>query len=137
MYKVYEAVENHIEKLGKSVKKCIIQKEGLQYPFKNVTVWPELPIYAQIQSGFEIPAGYVVDEKDSKNINPLNNKPYKERTLVQETNANGTVKVTPDMSELARKVNILWSERGGTDAAQKEYNADADFDSINAAEIPF
>lgn len=77
-YKVYEAEEKTTQS-GKTLKKLVLQKEGAQWPIKNVTIWSDNPLYDQAVSGGTIVCDLL--EKDSENINPNSGKPYKNRTV--------------------------------------------------------
>jgi len=141
MLKVYEVEERFIEKLNKNVKKLVIQKEGLQYPFRNVSAWQDLPIYNELVAGYQIPDGYDIFEKDGKNINPKSGKPYKERTLVAKENAGKDTrgsfeeKALTALGQINFKLDRLLSKDDVKQAADSiEYPEE---DGIDASEIPF
>lgn len=97
--KVYEA-EVKTTKTGKTLKKLVLQEEGKQYPYKNVTIWEDNPLYAQAVSGATLSCEIL--EKDSQNINPNTGKPYIERSV-----ANPNFKSPAEVQTMRTDTNIM------------------------------
>lgn len=141
MLKIYEC-EEKATKTGKKLKKLVVQKEGLQYPFKNVTAWEDLDIYNELDAGYQVPQGYEIFEKDSENINPNSGKPYKNRTLVKSRNENGTEK--SDVNVMKYIVDLNKRVKALEDAIETTHNkkvaeefGDYPEDDIKPEDIPF
>ena len=100
-YKVYE-VDEKTTQTGKQLKKLVLQKEGDQWPIKNVTMWSDHPDYMNTVSGGTLTC--TILEKDSKNINPKNNLPYKERTVGKPGQVNSAP--AAQLSEMGIKTHI-------------------------------
>lgn len=83
-------MEESITKTGKRLKRVMLEVEGKQYPYKNVTIWEDFPGFDTIQLGVKL-NGEIL-EKDSGNPNPhAPGKNYINRTLVAARNPNGTM----------------------------------------------
>lgn len=82
-YKVYEC-EAKVTGNGKELKKLVLQGEGKQYPDKNVTMWPNHPLYAEVAAGQTIDVE--IDIQDSKTPNPKGGF-YKNKTVINQTGA--------------------------------------------------
>lgn len=78
-YKVYEC-EERATRNGGTLKKLVLQGEGKSYPDKNVTMWSDHPLYADIAVGQEIDVELEV--KDSKTQNPKGGF-YKDKTVLK------------------------------------------------------
>lgn len=76
-FKVYE-VEHKVTPTGKELKKLVLQREGAQYPDKNVTMWSDHPAFATVAPGQEIEGD--LDIKESTVPNPHGGF-YKNKTL--------------------------------------------------------
>jgi len=61
-------VEDFTTRDGKPFKKAMIEQEGSQYPFKNVAVWSNNPLYEQVQPGAKVDGW--IDKKQSTTPNP-------------------------------------------------------------------
>lgn len=138
-YKVYEVTERTTG-TGKRVKSVVLQEEGKQYPYKNVSVWEDFPNFDEIAAGKTVNGDLV--EKDSDKVNPSSGKPYKNRTLYPSKNANGTekptqvgtaelknaimLKLVPLMEELLKEMKIA-------NARAKMLNDEID----NSEDVPF
>lgn len=79
-YKVYECEEKTTQS-GKTLKKLVLQREGAQWPIKNVTMWDDHPEYKDTQAGGILTCDLI--EKDSDTINPNSGKPYINRTVAK------------------------------------------------------
>lgn len=78
-YKVYE-VDEKATSTGKKLKRMVLQREGAQYPTKNVTIWEDHPDFAGVAAGKEF--NWDLMEKDSGTPNPnAPGKNYVDRTV--------------------------------------------------------
>lgn len=102
-FKVYEAEEKTTQS-GKTLKKLVLQKDGLQYPFKNVTIWGDNPLYAQAVPGATITCDLL--EKDSENINPNSGKPYVNRSVANPNMGAPKQTSNGNVNEMALKTHI-------------------------------
>lgn len=100
-YKVYE-VEAKTTQSGKNLKKLVLQKEGAQYPLKNVTIWEDNPLFEKAVAGETITCEIL--EKDSGNPNPnAPGKNYINRTVA---NPNRPATPTTNTNEMGIKTHI-------------------------------
>ena len=69
-HKVYEVNEKAFTKDGetKKMKSLVLQRDGAQYPIKNVAMWDGHPLFEGIAPGQEIDVEII--EKDSQTPNP-------------------------------------------------------------------
>ena len=126
--------EKYVAQLQKTIKKCVIQDPDKTYPYKNVTVWPELEIYEQVKPGYQVPENFTIEVKQGKAINPRNGKPYNQYTLTERKNPNGTIAKSFEErllrleDEVFHSKAVLKSEMPSTDYLEEE---------DNRIEIPF
>lgn len=103
-YDVYK-VEEQTTKTGKQVKKLVLQKEGAQYPLKNVSMWSDHPQYASVAPGQQLTCE--IYESDSGVPNPkAPGKNYINRTV---SNPNGNTSPAPKAAptgDVATKADI-------------------------------
>ena len=79
-YKIYE-VDEKTTQSGKTLKKLVLQKEGAQWPIKNVTMWNDHPDWEKAVAGGTLTCDLL--EKNSDQINPNSGKPYINRTVAK------------------------------------------------------
>lgn len=139
--KIYEVEEKQLRN-GKTIKKCVIQEEGKQYPYKNVTVWDNYPEYAGVQAGAVFTHSRINVTEQEGTRNPNNGKPYNNYTLefIKEQNANGTSKPAQNdensviLTRIEGKIDKLLSmATGGKNEPQNDYP----MDDIDPSQIPF
>lgn len=106
-FKVYEAEEKTIPS-GTALKKLVLQKEGMQYPIKGVTIWDDHPDYDKYVAGATVSCELI--EKDSGTPNPnAPGKNYINRTVAKPGQA-GTqevqqMRVDTNMMQVLQAVN--------------------------------
>lgn len=134
----YEVEEREVQVKGapKKVKKCVIQEDGKQYPYKNVTVWEDYPEYAGVQAGAKFDHSYV-DARDSDQINPNSGKPYKNYTLKYGAGASDQQSGGSDsflLRKMDAKLDTIIKIVGGNQPVKPD---DTPSDEINPDDIPF
>lgn len=105
-YKVFD-VEEKVTQTGKSLKKLTLQGEGKQYPDKNVTMWSDHPLFANIAAGQKIDVE--LDIKDSTVPNPHGGF-YKNKTVIGPkggSKASANAPQSPQSDGSARVVNMI------------------------------
>lgn len=119
------------------IKKCMIEVEGRQYPYKNVTVWNNYPEYAGVQAGAKFTHSHIVTTEQEGTLNPHNNKPYNNYTLTYgEGSGQASTGGSDNSVQLTRmeaKIDQLMSKAGIV--AQKAVSEPTD--SIDPDDIPF
>lgn len=125
-YKIFE-VEEKTTQSGKQLKKLVLQREGAQYPIKNVTIWGDHPLYDQAVPGGELSCE--INETDSGTPNP--NAPGK--NYINRTVDNSGMSKGPDTDLMALKTQMdQWGqaimndlkvlrEKLGVDSQGKDY----------------
>lgn len=129
----FTTVEERATPTGKKLKKCSVEKEGMQFPFNGVTVWEDHPDYEQVAVGFETDSSYI-HEVNSETPNP--NKPgsfYKNRTLKVSNGPNAQTHplVNAKLSELNNRLKILEEKILGDAGSNEEW-----FDNQGPKEAP-
>jgi len=141
--------EEKATQTGKKLKKCMMEVEGRDFPYKNVTVWEDCPIYEDIKPGHVINEGYHINvqpqkaKDDGSHINPHNNKPYNNYTLYQGEKQNqptlgssaleGRVKKVED--DIKQIVEVLKEHKITPKTEEKK--DDYQDDEISPEDVPF
>ncbi len=105
-HSIYKVETKTFEKDGveKEMKSLVIQREGAQYPTKNVAMWDNHPLFATIEAGQE--HELEIEEKDSKTPNPHGGF-YKNRQVLNEApkqEPRGTVNTETRLTRLEKAV---------------------------------
>lgn len=109
MYDIFK-VEDQTTRTGKQLKRLIIQKDGDQYPMKNVTMWNDHPLFNSIQAGQT--HNFEIYESDSGVPNPkAPGRNYLNRTVSnpnssQSTQTQAKASQNQNITELAIKTHI-------------------------------
>ena len=132
-YKVYEVEVKGFNKDGeaKTMKSLVLQREGAQYPTKNVAMWSDHPLYATIATGQEHELTLI--EKDSQTPNPHKAGTfYKNRSV-----ANETTPTVVHTTGLEARVAKLEAKVFPVVEGQNERPVGIPEDDITPSDIPF
>ncbi len=109
-YKIYE-LDTVMSKNGKEFKKMVLKAEDATHTEERVTMWDNHPEYTTAKAGGTINGD--LEKKDSGTPIPAHpEKNYVNRTLLPETNDNGTVKTNTNM-ELRLAELEAWARSKG------------------------
>ena len=142
---VLKMEERHIDSINKSIKECMMEVEGRDFPYKRVTVWQDHPEYAGIQAGAKFNHSYI-DVKpqkakpDGSHINPKSGKPYNNYTLVYgeyggEKEMSGGLDMKKSMQILNERITRLEKEVFKSEPPKE--STDYPTDEISPEDIPF
>lgn len=118
LYKIYEC-EVQTTKTGKELKKLVLKADDQENTEPRVTLWDNHPEYENAKVGGTING--TLDKKDSGIPIPAHpEKNYVNRTLLPESNENGTLKV--DAPDIASRLAYLetWAMSQGYELKTKD-----------------
>ena len=103
MYEVLKIEERSWEKDGETntMKSLMLEKEGSQYPTKNVALWSSHPDYNDVELGKKY--DWKLDEKESTTKNPHGGY-YKNRSVVNPNENKETTQTPSDLESRVKKL---------------------------------
>lgn len=147
--KIYEVEEKGIQtkKGPQTIKKCVIQEEGKNFPVKNVTVWASYPEYQGVQAGATFTHSYIKVTPQTGSMNPKSGKPYNNYTLEYGAEEGGQQKLGNDqigikldrieskIDRMESKIDLQLNDKGLDKISKKK--DDYPEDEIDPDLIPF